>query len=234
MKRRHIGVGGNGNRIMRKTLKDYLEEIKLHVAGATVRHQHPFSQLSIPQNAEELSDEFIEKWVTPFYMTSFSNGAFLENLKPVAHELSEEVVSHLLGDFNWRTRIVGAWFSAIKQYAEFEQVIGNLLLRSDVCYAGVGYCIALASFNTDASIEFLCRYLDYYLNRPDLWFDQGAAMGALAYLDSINQTQHLERLTPSWEKFVSNKPHWNLARSIESFAKQMEEVLLIKSAISKE
>jgi hypothetical protein len=59
-------------------------------------------------------------------------------------------------------------------------------------------------------------------------------MGALAYLDSVNQTQHLERFTPSWEKFVANKPHWNLARSIESFAKQMEEVLRIQSAISKE
>jgi hypothetical protein len=218
---------------MRKKQKDYLEEIKLHVAGTTVRHQNPFSQLPIPQNAEELSIEFLEKWVSPFYMTSFSNSVFLKHLKPIAHELSEEVVAHLLGDFNWRTRIVGAWFSAIKQYAGFEQVIGNLLLRSDVCYAGGGYCIALASFNTKAATEFLCKYLDYYLSRPDLFFDQGDAMGALAYLDTVNQTQNLGRFIPSWEKFVADKSNWDLTRSIESFAKQMEEVLRIQSAIWK-
>jgi hypothetical protein len=219
---------------MRKNPKDYLEEIKLHVAGATVRHQNPFSQLPIPRNAEGLSREFIEKWVVPFYMTGISNNAFLENLKPIAHDLSKEVVAHLLGEFNWRARIVGAWFSAIKQYAEFEPVIGNLLLRSEVCYAGGGYCIALTSFNTATSTEFLCKYLDYYLNRPDLFFDQGDAMGALAYLDTVNQTQNLERFIPSWEKFVADKPNWRLTRSIESFADQMEGVLRIQSAILKE
>jgi uncharacterized protein DUF6000 len=216
---------------MRKKPKDHKEEIKLHVAGATVRHQNPFSQLPIPRNPEELRIEFLEKWVIPFYMTSFSDSAFLKHLKPIAQELSEEVVAHLLGDFNWRTRIVGAWFSAIKQYVEFEQVIGNLLLRSDVCYAGGGYCIALASFNTKASTEFLCMYLDYYLSRPDLYFDQGDAMGALAYLDTVNQTQNLERFISSWEKFVADKSNWDLTRSIESFAKQMVEVLRIQSAI---
>jgi hypothetical protein len=193
-------------------------------------HKSPFSELPILRNAEEMSGEFLEKWVYPFYMANFSNSAFLENLKPIAHELSEEVVAHLLGDFNWRTRIVGAWFSAIKRYVEFEQVIGNLLLRSDVCYAGGGYCISLASFNTTASTDFLCKYLDYYLSRPDLCFDQGDAMGALAYIDTVNQTQNLERFIPSWEKFVSDKPNWDLTRSIESFARQMEEVLRIQSA----
>jgi hypothetical protein len=35
-----------------------------------------------------------------------SRNAFLENLKPAARELSEEVVGHLPDVFNWRTRIV--------------------------------------------------------------------------------------------------------------------------------
>src|SRR5262245_39961476 len=34
-----------------------------------------------------------------------SRNAFLENLKPVAHELSVELVGHPKGGFNWRTRI---------------------------------------------------------------------------------------------------------------------------------
>jgi hypothetical protein len=61
-----------------------------------------------------------------------------------------------LAGYALRMRIVGAWFSAIKQYTEFEQAIGNLLLRSDVCYAGRGYCLALASFNF-LSVSAGCR-----------------------------------------------------------------------------
>ena len=215
-------------------MKDHLEEIKLHIAGATVRHQSSFSELSAPKNAQELSEEFIEKWVIPFYMTSLSSKSFLQNLRPIAQELSKEVVELLLGDFNWRSRIVGAWFSAIKPYIEFEQTIGNLLLRSDVCYAGNGYCLALASFNTPTSIEFLCKYLAYYLNRPELWFDQDVAMGAIAYLDHINRTQNLQQFIPAWKQFVADKQHWNLASSIQSFATQMDEVLRIQSELNKE
>ncbi len=211
-------------------MKNYLKEIRLHVAGATVRHRSPFAELPVPENTAELSEEFYEKWVVPFYMARFSDDSFLQNLKPMAPELSKEIVISLLGEFNWRPRIVGAWFSAIKRYVEFDKVIGNLLLRSDVCYAGDGYCQALASFNTSHSIEALSEYLEYYLTKPELWFDQSSAMAAIAYLDQINQTQNLNQFVPAWERFVKNKPHWDLARNIQSFAKQMEAALKIRSS----
>ncbi len=218
------------NAIKGRTM-DEAEEIKLHSAGATVRHKGPFGHLQVPVNPETLSKEFIEKWVLPFYMSHCFDKHSLQDLKPIAHELSPQVVGRLLGEFDWRPRIVGAQLAAIKQYVEFEQVIGNLLLRSDVCYAGSGYCLALASFNTPASAEFLCRYLDYYLTKPDLWFDQSSAMGALAYLDQLNGTELLNRFLPAWERFVANKPRWNLRDSIQSFAETMEKIVEIRSAI---
>lgn len=218
--------------VIKGRMMNEAEEIRLHVAGATVRHNGLFGNLPVPVNAEGLSEEFIEKWVVPFYMSCFSDENFSQNLKPIAHELSPQVVGLLFGEFNWRSRIVGAWFAAIKQYVEFEQVIGNLLLRSDVCYAGGGYCLALASFNTPEAVEFLCKYLDYYLTKPDLWFDQSSAMSALAYLDQLNGTKNLDRFLSAWEQFVANKPRSDLNSSIRSFAGTMEEIAKIRTTIS--
>src|SRR5262245_43788691 len=82
------------------------------------------------------------------------------------------------------------------------QEIGHLLLRSDVCYAGTGYCVALARFNTRDSTGFLLEYLDYYLTRHDLWFDQGCAMGAIGYLDSRDGSNNLESLMEKWVAFA--------------------------------
>lgn len=50
------------------TSKSEKEAIALHVAGATVRHRNPFENIEVPRNDDELSDEYIEKWVVPFYM----------------------------------------------------------------------------------------------------------------------------------------------------------------------
>lgn len=51
--------------------KDEETEIELHIAGATVRHENPFENLKVPRNSAELDEDFVEKWVVPFYMTGF-------------------------------------------------------------------------------------------------------------------------------------------------------------------
>jgi hypothetical protein len=99
----------------------------------------------------------------------------------------------LLTFFNWRPRIVGANFAAIKNAWQHGDHIGRLLLRSDVCLAGTGYALALARFNNEQSIRYLQMYLDHYLGQVNLWFNQGAVMGALAYLDKANGTEIMIR-----------------------------------------
>ncbi|MEP6903701.1 MAG: DUF6000 family protein [Actinomycetota bacterium] len=206
-------------------------EISLHIAGATVRHRNPFEDLIVPRNCEELSWEFIEKWVTPFYMAGISNltpqqeSDFIE----IYHEIKPEIVGKLLGDFNWRTRIVGAYFAALRNFVEFEETIGNQLLKSEVCYAGGGYCLALANFGTEKSKDILKRYLDYYLTRKDLWFDQHDAFAALFWIDK----KEAEKYESLWIGFAADKPHWNLEQSKEYFAESMQNIERIKQ-IAKE
>ena len=209
--------------------KNLETEIELHIAGSTVRHKNPFENLPVPRNSEELDENFINKWVVPFYMSSFRNLSKEDEKKfiDIYPEINSEIVAKLLGDFNWRTRIVGAFFSAIKDFSEFEEIIGNHLLKSEVCYAGSGYCLALASFGTSRSVDFLKTYLDYYLTRKDLWFDQHEVFAALVWLNK-NEAEKYRLL---WSSFVKNKPNWNAETSFENFENSMLTLQRIKKSV---
>jgi hypothetical protein len=206
------------------------EEIALHVSGATVRHdnRNPFENLEVPRNGGELSYEFIDRWVAPFYMTSFSNAddTTILMFAEAASEINVDIVKSLLGDFNWRTRIAGAFFAAINNYKEVEDIIGKHLLKSELAYAGSGYCLALAAFTTEKAKDFLTTYLNYYLDRKDLWFNQADAFCALEHLDKdIANT-----LVGKWESFVADKEQWKLEISREHFSRCMLTLDKIRKA----
>lgn len=201
------------------TKNDETEEIALHVSGATVRHKNPFEQIEVPRNEEELSEEFVEKWVVPFYMNSISNldDTSIKAFADTAKEIDMDTVTKLLSDFDWRARITGAFFAAINDYKELEDIIGKQLLKSEVCYAGSGYCLALATFGTKNAKDYLNTYLDYYLDRKDLYFDQADAYCALEYLDKDSASKLMDK----WNSFAPNKKHWSLEQSRKHFLECM-------------
>lgn len=206
------------------------DEIALHVSGAIVRHKNPFDEIAVPRNEEEFTEEFVDKWVVPFYMSSLSNSddTTIKTFADTAKEIDKHIVLKLLSDFNWRTRITGAFFSAINDYQEFEDIIGRHLLKSEVCYAGSGYCLALATFGTDNAKKYLVTYLDYYLDRKDLWFDQADAFCALEHLDKNSASKLMDK----WNSFVADKEHWNLEKSRVHFSKSMLTIEKIRKANS--
>jgi hypothetical protein len=184
-------------------------------------HHHPFESLDVPAVLTSPPREIIDKWVLPLYMKLLSPGVGGDEAFDLVVELwpdmTEGLARGLLGYFNWRPRLVGAYLAALKELRSLTQLIGHLLLRSDVCYAGRGYCVALAQFSTPESTGFLLEYLAYYLTKHDLWFDQNYAMGAIGYLDSRNGTNNLESMMPKWTAFVANKPYWDLQKSLTQF-----------------
>lgn len=91
----------------------------------------------------------------------------------------------ILFEGSWRERRTAAWLAAASRRDHFRERLGALLLDSEVCCAGGAYCAALASFGTARDADLLAAYLDRYLHRPDLAYDQPTAMGALAYIDSV-------------------------------------------------
>ena len=162
---------------MNEKLKKQLE---LHSAGATIQHKNPFETLEHYTSDVNIDKDFVTKWVAPFYMWGINDKEkFVNDYLNIKPELTIDIVKQLLGDFNWRTRITGAYFASIENYTELEDIIGVHLLKSQVCYAGGGYCLAMATFNTEKSYKYIKKYLDYYLTRKDLHFEQQEAMATL-------------------------------------------------------
>ena len=182
-----------------------MSDVELHSAGATVRAKTPFHDLPTFSTDFEMTREFLEKWVLKFYMRPVSGSEFADPYNEIKNELTEDIVEKLLGDFNWRTRSTGAIFALLKDYRKFEDIIGNHLLKSEVCYAGNSYGLAFAVFNSDKSIYYLNEYLKYYLTRKDLYFDQARIMHILVYLDELNGTQQHKELLPLWGEYSSGK-----------------------------
>ncbi len=180
---------------------------KFHSAGATVRHKSLFADLPTHKNESELSADFIKKWAVPFYMeiASYDNTRWIDKIKEIKNEITTDVCISLLGDFNWRTRLVGAYFAAVKGYQELIDIIGNHLLKSEFCCVGHIYALTLTFFKTDKSVGFLNQYLDYYLTTPSLYFDQKSVMESLLYLDSIDKTENCKRHFENWRRLEQDR-----------------------------
>lgn len=205
--------------------KENLTNIQLHSAGATVQYISPFENLISYVNEIEVSQTFREEWVIPFYFElNNQSDEWIEKMIQLKPLISEDVILQNLGDFDWRTRSTGSYFAGIKNAVQFQDIIGIHLLKSEVCYAGSEYAITLASFNTERSVYYLNLYLDYYLTKPEFYFDQGSVITALKYLDEINNTNHTEKHLKNWENFVT----WRNEKQIENL-NDLRPVILDKS-----
>ncbi len=107
--------------------------------------------------------------------------------------------------YEWRSRLTAAWLIGVDRRASYRERIGALLLDSEVCFAGEGYCFALARLGTGADAELLVAYLDRYLARPELDYDQASALGALLRLDAELGTAYADRIVAPdgpWDTWV--------------------------------
>ncbi|WP_053684541.1 DUF6000 family protein [Streptomyces sp. XY593] len=129
---------------------------------------------------------------------------FTRHLINDATAITDEELEALLG-YEWRSRLTAAWLIGVDRRDRFRARLGDLLLASEVCYSGTAYCFALARFGAPADVDILITYLDRYLPRTDLYYDQPAALGALLRLDSLLGTHHADRFTEPdglWDHWV--------------------------------
>lgn len=182
--------------------KENLTAIELHSAGATIIHKTPFDHLESYENANEITQSFSDEWVVPFYFELYnSSDDWIIKMAGLIEKITDEIILKNLGDFNWRTRSTGAYFCTITGKSKFIDIIGTHLLKSEVCYAGSHYALALCSFNNKKSRYYLNTYLNYYLNQVDLEFDQSFIISVIKYLDELNDTNDLEKHKNAWHIF---------------------------------
>ena len=120
------------------------------------------------------------------------HNAFSSALAEDARQISDHDLSTLL-EFEWRARLTAAWLIALDQRTQFRQTLADLLLESELVYAGQGYCLALSRFAQPEDADILIAYLDRYLPRIDCRYNQDAAMGALLHLDQKLGSDHAQR-----------------------------------------
>jgi hypothetical protein len=200
-----------------------MNPIDRHVAGATVQHDGPFSRLEVPIIYDLPSVDLRENWIRPLYF-GLDKSHVADFIRANASSVTDELICELLSHFDWRSKVAGAYLAAIFRRSSFTEHIGRLLLRSDVSFAGAAYCLALAEFNSAEGLSFLQKYLNHYLSQVDLWFDQGAAMSAVAYLDEKNNTAILLQYTATWNLFIENKSNWSLQSSTDFFKENMQRL----------
>jgi hypothetical protein len=168
--------------------------------------------------------------VKPHYMKLHAPDHFAA-VVATATSMSVEEVDHLLRLQEWRSRSTAAYLAAVCGYVNLEDAIGRLLLRSDLVYAGRSYAMALASFGSPSAVAFLERYLEVYLRRPDLWFDQGDVLAALSWVDLQDGQNRHSRWAALWTDFVADKPHWSLKGFEGRFGVDMELLIRGRTAL---
>ncbi|MFF4846083.1 DUF6000 family protein [Streptomyces collinus] len=117
---------------------------------------------------------------------------FLQALHSAAQAITDEELEVLLGG-EWRSRLTAAWLIAVDRRQHFRDVLGDLLLASQLCYSGQGYCFALARFSTHEDALHLAAYLERYLQQPDCVYDQRWAISALLHIDHRAGSEHASR-----------------------------------------
>ncbi|MGH4033472.1 DUF6000 family protein [Actinomycetota bacterium Odt1-20B] len=143
-----------------------------------------------------------------FRLTERRLDRFARELARTAHALTPRELGILL-DSGWRERKTAAWLIAIAGRTEFRPRLGKMLLADEMPFAGHAYCITLATFGTEEDADLLSAYLDRYLARPDLDYDQVSAIGALLHLDDAHGSDRAARfLAPGgpWQQWVQVQP----------------------------
>jgi hypothetical protein len=127
--------------------------------------------------------------------------SFAGSLTDDAQEITDDDLRVLL-DSEWRARLTAAWLIGMDRRIQFREQLGELLLESQLVFAGQGYCFALARFGEERDAEILTAYLDRWLPEESCYYNQDDAMGALLYLDEVHSTERATSfLGPSglWE-----------------------------------
>ena len=135
----------------------------------------------------------IDTLVRPFYLRflhgNFSHEeesirtSFFASLHQAAPTADPQSITRLFDSGGWRERLSAAWFVGLLKLDGFEDRISDLLLKSETCFAGQGYCFALARLASDSASVSLQNYLIRYLPVGTKEYDQEWAIGALHFIN---------------------------------------------------
>ena len=204
-----------------------------HTQGATVSHAGPFVTLQVPVLPMDEVSPLYPSHVIPFYMKGLSQFGPDEQsaFRQIHASITDQLITTLLSDFNWRSRTAATYFAIILDRRDHADHIGRLLLRSDVCYVGAAYCRYMAQLGTPEAVDYLNRYLGYYLTRSDLGFDQTDALAALRYIDSRSGSRHEDAHSEAIAAMARARPTFLTHVSVQRLSDDLEAALRLRHTV---
>jgi len=156
------------------------------------------STLSVNEELRLLRDGFVQ----PFYGALLHANFALEQARysvtlsaqigAAARAVSDPQLRLLLEQREWRGRLTAAWFVGLTGRARFVAKLAELLLASELTYAGQGYCVAMGLIGGFTCQCHLRDYLNKYLPLRGRFYDQTWAIGALAQIEGSPPRDFLE------------------------------------------
>src|SRR5262249_9037122 len=132
----------------------------------------------------------------------FINDEELTNqIAQAARNIKDDDLEALLNVPEWRGRISAAWFIGLRRRSTFVPKIGDLLFKSELVYAGNGYCVALGLIGSAEFKTHLRNYLFEYLPLRGRRYNQDWAIGALSYIEGSAPKEFLEQSLWTEESF---------------------------------
>ncbi len=138
--------------------------------------------------------------------------AIASELKRSNDALTDAQVAELLEWKDWRHKLCAGWFVALGRRAALIDRVGERLLRSETCFAGQGYCLALALCADEAGTRYLASYLSMYLPVGERDYDQEWAIGALTY-----RAPQVAETFADAALWASTRRKQNPAKAVEEF-----------------
>jgi Family of unknown function (DUF6000) len=159
-------------------------------------------------------NEVERRLVAPFYLkvlhgnvvspkSAGERDAVLRQMRAVAGTVSLDDAVYLWAR-GWRASLMASWWAAVWRWPEAVDQVGRFLIPSRNCFEGQAHCLVLAQVNSGRSREVLIRYLDEYLPRVDLDYDQPWALAALTLACRRAGQSVPDRFQAAWYQWSSN------------------------------
>ncbi|MBB4805238.1 hypothetical protein HNP38_000510 [Chryseobacterium defluvii] len=80
----------------------------------------------------------------------------------------------------------------------------------------------MESYNNEKTVQYLIDYLEYYLRKPELYFDQEQVLESVVFLDKVNGTKNKEKYLEIWNEFQLGRKEVSKINAINT-AKLLEK-----------
>ncbi|WP_144123498.1 DUF6000 family protein [Catellatospora sichuanensis] len=139
------------------------------------------------------------------YLKLRGGGSFVDNLPAEqgaelmrglwadARRIGDDELAAMLRLVDWRPRIAAAWLIGLDRRTRFREALRELLLASELAYAGEGYAFALTRFAEPRDAAILVAFLERHLP-TGLAYGQGYVLDSLVHLDTLLGTNHAARI----------------------------------------